>query len=112
MEVQLQVASCVTLLKIKAREGWKWFAHSTSARGQTLSMLTKHLFNIHRGLFLEFIFSSLQVPMLSLLVHLRAAFTSVMEHLGNTDKIRCLSCDKTLFTDHTDANKKQVDPQK
>lgn len=42
-----------------------------SARGQTLYMLTKHLLNICRGLFLEFIFSSPQVPMLSLLLRYR-----------------------------------------
>lgn len=49
-----------------------------SARRQTRYMLTKHLLNIRRGLFLEFIFSSPQIPILSLIVHFREAFTSVM----------------------------------
>lgn len=66
-------------------------------------MLTKHLLNIRRGLFLEFIFSSPQVPMLSLLVHFRGAFNSVQLCILETyikNKISYMSCDKTLFIQH------------
>lgn len=54
-----------------------------SAQGQTLHTLSKHLFSIHRGLFLKFMFRCPRVSMLFLFVHFRAAFASVTEHFGN-----------------------------
>lgn len=79
--VKFLVKSCVTLVQSKQKKG----AHRMptqpveSARGQTICMLNKHLLNICRGLFLEFIFSSSQVPMPSLVVHFKTVFTFVIE---------------------------------
>lgn len=75
INVKLHVISFVTLLKQWQKNG-KYSVPTQaqgSVRGRSPCMLTKHLLKIHRGLFLEFIFSSPLLPMISLLVHFREA---------------------------------------